>query len=532
LGPFLKLISLFTPDERRRLIPITIAVLLASVLEMAGVGSLGPFMAVVADPSVIQRQPILDFVYQTFGFQSDRSFLIFLGIIVFVVVLIATAFKMIVLYVMYRFTGNQRYSLGLRLFRQYLYQPYQFFLNHNSGDLSKKLLSEVDMAIVYVLGPAMDVFVRGALILGVLVFLVIVNPIIAVIAFGAFGVLYAALYGFVRPQITKYSKDVSESNLIRYKASAEAFGGIKDVKILGKESFFVHTYSVGARRFATTQAANLILSGIPGQAIQAVAVGFAVAMVIILLGVNGTLVEILPMLGIYVFAVMRMIPNAQGFFSDITQLRYYGYMVDTLCTDMTALSEPPIRSDTAAMHDVPVVLPFASHITLQGIEFSYPASPKPVLKGIDLHIKKDTTIGFVGSTGCGKTTLVDVIMGLLEPDAGSILVDDVPVNTKDTAPWQRNFGYVPQQIYLSDDTIAANIAFGIPESLRDSVAVEQAARVANLHEFITTLPKGYNTIVGERGVRLSTVRECDMICLMEKGSIIESYKTTGFAGET
>ncbi|GHT89291.1 hypothetical protein FACS1894137_18280 [Spirochaetia bacterium] len=132
MGPFLKLISLFTPDERRRLIPITIAVLLTSALEMAGVGSLGPFMAVVADPLVITRQSILAFVYRSFGFQSDRSFLIFLGIVVFVIVLIATIFKMIVLYVMLRFTGNRRYSLGLRLFRQYLYQPYQFFLNHNS----------------------------------------------------------------------------------------------------------------------------------------------------------------------------------------------------------------------------------------------------------------------------------------------------------------------------------------------------------------------------------------------------------------
>jgi ABC-type bacteriocin/lantibiotic exporter with double-glycine peptidase domain len=476
---------------------------LASVLEMAGVGSLGPFMAVVADPSVIQRQSILTFVYQIFGFQSDLGFLVFLGIIVFVLLIFATVIKMIILYVMYRFTGNRRYSLGLRLFKQYLYQPYQFFLNHNSGNLSERLLSEVDMAINGVLGPAMDSFVRGVLIQAVLIFLVIVNPNIAVIAFGVFGVLYAVLYGFVRLRIVRYGKDVSESNLIRYKASAEAFGGIKDVKILGKEPFFAHAYGVGARRFATTQAASQILSGVPGQAMQAMAVGFAVAMVIILLGVNGTLVEILPMLAIYTFAVMRMIPNAQAFFQDMTQIRYYGHIVDALYTDMTDLLEPPVRSDTAALHDVPEVLPFTSHITLQGIKFSYPSSPKTVLKGIDLHLTKDTTIGFVGATGCGKTTLVDVIMGLLEPDTGSILVDDIPVITKDPAPWQRNFGYVPQQIYLSDDTVAANIAFGIPENMRDMTVVEQSARVANLHEFITTLPQGYNTIVGERGVRLS-----------------------------
>jgi ABC-type bacteriocin/lantibiotic exporter with double-glycine peptidase domain len=451
------------------------------------------------------------YAYHSFGFSSDRLFLIFLGIIVFILVLIATGFKMIVLYIMFRFTGNRRYSLGLRLFRQYLYQPYHFFLNHNSGELSTKLLSEVDMAVVGVLAPAMDIFVRGSLILAILIFLIIVNPIVAVIAFGVFGILYAALYGFVRPRISRYGKDVSESNTIRYKTAAEAFGGIKDVKILGKEPFFIHSYSIGAQRFTATMAANQILSGIPAQAMQAMAVGFAIALIIILLSTSGTLVEILPMLAIYAFAVMRMMPNAQAFFGDVAQIRYYSHIVDTLYTDMTILPEPPDKFDAETRHETPEILPFTNHIILQRIEFSYPASQEPVLKGIDLRIIKDTVVGFVGSTGCGKTTLVDVIMGLLEPDAGSIIVDDVPIITgsavansiQNTTPWQRNFGYVPQQIYLSDDTVAANIAFGIPESMRDITAIKQAAHVANLHEFITTLPKGYNTIVGERGIRLS-----------------------------
>jgi ABC-type multidrug transport system fused ATPase/permease subunit len=580
MTPFFKLISLFTPDERRRLIPIMLGTLFASVLEMAGIGSLGPFMAVVADPAIVQRQPVLAALYQFCGFRSEREFLIVLGILVFVLVLLATSFKMLVLYVMYRFTGRRRYSLGLRLFRQYLYQPYRFFLNHNSGELSTKILSEVDMVIAYVLLPSMDIVIRGVLILSVLVFLVILNPLVAVAALGVFGVIYLGLYAVVRSKLSRYGKDVTASNLIRYKTANEAFGGIKDVKILGKEAFFVRSYHIGAERFSMSQTASQILSSIPNQAMQALAVGFAVALVIILLGVNGSLSAILPLLAIYAFAIMRMMPNIQAFFTDATQIRYYSHVADTLYHDITVLPSPPMVS---GVEDSPVAftpLSFTREIILDKVVFSYPASQEPVLKGIDLRVNKDMTLGLVGATGCGKTTLVDVIMGLLEPSGGSIIADDVSVtDTANTAAWQRNFGYVPQQIYLSDDTVAANIAFGIPEDLRDMGSVEQAARIANMHKFIAAeLPRGYDTVVGERGIRLSggqrqrigiaralyhdpsilvmdeatssldsitedavmdaihnlmhsktiiiiahrlsTVRECDQICLMEKGRIV------------
>jgi ABC-type multidrug transport system fused ATPase/permease subunit len=315
---------------------------------------------------------------------------------------------------------------------------------------------------------------------------------------------------------------------------------------------------------------------------QALAVGFAVALVIILLGVNSSLVAILPLLAIYAFAIMRMMPNMQAFFADAAQIRYYSHMVDTLYHDITTLPSPPAVSGVEDSPAAFAPLPFTREIILDKIEFSYPASLEPVLKGISLRVNKDMTLGLVGATGCGKTTLVDVIMGLLEPSGGSIIADDVSVtDTANTAAWQRNFGYVPQQIYLSDDTVAANIAFGIPENLRDTAAVERATRIANLHGFIAAeLPHGYDTIVGERGIRLSggqrqrigiaralyhdpsilvmdeatsaldsitedavmdaihnlmhsktiiiiahrlsTVRECDQICLMEKGWIINT----------
>jgi ABC-type multidrug transport system fused ATPase/permease subunit len=272
---------------------------------------------------------------------------------------------------------------------------------------------------------------------------------------------------------------------------------------LGKEPFFIDDFKKGAKRFTVSQAANQILSGLPAQLIQSLAVGFTIALLVILLSVNDSLIKILPLLAVYAFAVLRLIPNIQNVFSNMAQIRYYAHTVDALYNDMTTLSSPPesLFKKTSSSAEI---LGFYRDIELKNIQFSYLSSKEPVLRGVDIAIKKNTAIAFAGITGCGKTTLVDVIMGLLEPSAGEIKVDGKPVIQSDIFRWQRNFGYVPQQIYLSDDSIAANIAFGIPESLRDAAAVEQAAKTANLHEFIINeLPQGYDTLVGERGIRLS-----------------------------
>jgi ABC-type multidrug transport system fused ATPase/permease subunit len=473
-------------------------------------------MVVAANPDMVNHQPILAFLYQLGGFDarndSEIAFLISLGIAIFILIIVVTALRTCVMYITYRYAANRRYTLGVRLFKQYLFQPYQFFLNHNTGELSKNLLSEVDMVINFVMRPAVDAFTRGMMALAIFIFLIVLNPLVAVFTAIVFGILYFGIYVFVRRRLNRQGKIVREANMLLYKISAEAFGGIKDLKILGKEPFFTAAYSQSAKRFAISQAASSIFSTLPGQIIQSMAIGFAIALLVILLAVNGSLVEILPLLTVYAFATIRLVPNIQYMFNSAAQCRYYAHTVDALYRDMTTLSLPP-DVFTEKTHTTTVeVMPFTQNIVLKNIKFSYPASREPVLKGIDLLIAKNTAIALAGTTGCGKTTLVDVIMGLLEPSGGSIIVDGVPVimppndndNRAAIARWQRNFGYVPQQIYLSDDTVAANIAFGVPENMRDAAALEQAARIANLHDFIVSeLPNGYNTLVGECGIRLS-----------------------------
>jgi len=516
MNSIIKLFRLFSKKEQRRLILIVFAVLLISFFEIVEVGSLGPFIAVASNPDMINRQPILNYLYRLGNFEeranSTIAFLIFLGIAFFSLLIIVTAMKTVVMYISYRFSANRRYTLSLRLFRQYMFQPYKFFLNQNSGELTKNMLSEVDMVVNNVLRPGIDAFTSGMGALVILIFLFVLNPLIAAFAVVVFGLLYFGLFAFVRSKLKHYRKNVRESNQIRYKTTAEAFGGIKDIKILGKESFFISTYGKGAKNFAVSQAANQIWSSLPGRIMHSLAIGFAIMMVVILMSINGSLINVLSLMSVYAFAVVRLMPYLQHIFHSTANIYYYSYTVDALYRDMTTLTLPPEITSKELQKKSVEALPFIQSIELNAIQFSYLASREPVLKNINLKIMKNTTIAFAGTTGCGKTTLVDVIMGLLEPAAGSISVDGFPVifpedgkdNRTAVAPWQRNFGYVPQQIYLSDNTVAANIAFGIPENLRDTAAVENAAKNANLHEFIINeLPQGYNTLVGERGIRLS-----------------------------
>lgn len=498
-----KLLTLMTRGERRKLIPLVLSTLVMSGLEVVGISSLGPFMAVVADPSIVFRNEILSTVYVGLGLESPRAFLVAMGIAVFCIVLIATATKIVVFYLIYRYVSNRQYSLGSRLFDRYLHQPYSFFLSRNTSELSKNLLTEVDAVVNGVLRPLMDILSKGLLALAILVFLIVANPVVALAASGVFGLLYGIIYGAVKPRLMRHGEDMRDSNRLRFKATGEAFGAVKEVKILGKEPFFSSQYSHGAMRFARTQAAKQILSTLPGYAMQSMSLGFAIALVIVMLASHDSLGEVLPLLAIYAVAVQRMMPNLQAVFTGIAQIRYYGHTVDALYADMLGTVQDP---QTDSCDDAPLDShrrPFRRQLSVRNLTFAYPGAHEPVLRDVSLTVRRNTTVGLVGMTGCGKTTLVDVIMGLHSVPPGTIQVDDEPL-AGPIGDWQRNFGYVPQQIYLADDTIEANIAFGYPEEYRDPEAVIGAATVANLDEFVTQqLEHGYGTVAGERGVRLS-----------------------------
>jgi ATP-binding cassette, subfamily B, bacterial PglK len=500
-----KLLRLFTKRERQQLVLLTFAMLIMAFMEVIGVGAIGPFMRVAADPSVVERTPALLWLYNLLGIGDMRYFIAVLGVIFFLVILGTNGFTTVVMYYLYKWSDMRAYTLGRRLLSQYLYQPYSYFLDHNTSELSKNILSEVQQVLRQAIRPGMELMTRGMVAAAILLFLVISSPLVALVVSLVLGGAYTLVFGLIRNRLTRIGKNIRQLNLERYKAASEAFGAIKDVKILGKEPVFEEQFARSSKKFAWEHANRLILTSLPHYIIEAVALGLVVMLVVVMIVRGGDFAEVIPLISVYAFAGYRLMPALKIVFKNAGSLRSSGPIVEALYADLENAAKEVEASRSVALDLAKnrKRLAFKNTISLKDLDFSYPASPVPVLQKINLTIARNSTIGFIGPTGCGKTTLVDIILGLLRPD-GRIEVDGVPITENSMRNWQLNFGYVPQHIFLADDTVTRNIAFGVHPVDIDQKAVEKAARIAHLDDFVRNeMLKGYETLVGERGVRLS-----------------------------
>ena len=500
-----KLLKLLTKRERRQLALLTFAMLIMAFMEVVGVGAIGPFMRVAADPSVVERTPVLLWLYNLLGITDMRYFIAVLGIIFFMVILGTNGFTTVVMYYLFRWSDMRAYTLGRRLFSQYLYQPYSYFLDHNTSELAKNILAEVQQVLRQAIRPGIELMTRGMVAAAILLFLVISSPLVALVVTLVLGGTYAVVFGLIRKRLTRIGTRIRQLNRERFKISGESFGAIKDVKILGKEPVFEEQFARASKNFAWQHAKRQIITGLPHYIIEAVALGLVVLLVVVMIVRGGDFAEVIPLISVYAFAGYRLMPALRVIFKNAGALRSSGPIVQALYDDLTIGADTVEESRGAALKLSKNIerLPFVNEIRLKEVHFSYPTSAEPVLKDINLTIRKNSTIGFIGPTGCGKTTLVDIILGLLKAE-GTLMSDNTIISDTNVRNWQLNFGYVAQQIFLADDTVTRNIAFGVHTSDINQEAVEKAAKIAHLDEFVRNeMPQGYETLVGERGVRLS-----------------------------
>jgi len=306
----------------------------------------------------------------------------------------------------------------------------------------------------------------------------------------------------VRRKLLRLGNEQVESNKERFKIANEAFGDPKTVKIMGAQDYFVKSFSKHSFVFSDRLAKGTIISRVPRYALETVAFGGLLLIVLYLLATQGDMAKVLPLIGLYAFAGYRMMPALQNVFQSAARFRFHIASLNAVSEALEGVPDRPIWSNTPRSAIRP--LPFNNILELKNIFFRYPEAEETVIKDLSLAIKVNSSTAFVGKTGSGKTTIADIILGLLTPQQGRIIVDGVLIEESNTINWQRNLGYVPQDIYIRDDTVAQNIAYAVPEDKIDFKEVERAARIANIHEFIITeLPNGYWTVVGERGVRLS-----------------------------
>ena len=500
MNTFKKIIQLLSKKERRRGYLLLFMILFMALLDTIGVASIIPFMAVLGNPEIVKTNPWLSKAYDWMNFTDPNEFLFFLGILVFVALVLSIAFKALTQWAMLRFKYMRVHSLSCRFLKGYLGRPYPWFLNQHSASLGKKVLTEVNLVVHNVIAPAMSLIAHGTVALFLIILLFVLDPVLALLILSIFGGSYLFLYVMIRRYLTRIGKDRVLSNRERFKIAQEALGGIKEIKIFGREQAFFSQYTNPSFRFARHQANSQMVGLLPRHLLEILAFGGILLLAIFLFRAHERFSLILPVLGVYAFAGYRLMPALQNVYRELVQLRFGSPALDALHENFLEFRENQnVKREPSAQPLFP-----RSAIILKDVNFTYPQAVVPILKSLNMEISINTMVGLVGGTGSGKTTTVDIILGLLTPDRGNLFVDDHPINRENVRLWQKALGYVPQHIYLIDDTVAANIAFGVPPAHIDLDAVKKAAIIAGIHDFVVQeMPYGYDTFVGERGIRLS-----------------------------
>ena len=459
-----------------------------------------PFMAVLANSEIIETNTFLNtaFLYsQKLGVETTEHFLFLLGIIVFLLLIFSLAFKFLTIYAQLRFIAGRDYSLAKRFVEGYLHQPYSWFLNRHSADLGKNILSEVNLIITQGFNPMLDLLRQSAVTLALVIILILVNPMLTLIVGITLGITYGIIYLFIRTFAGRLGQKRLEANKWIFTSISEAFGAIKEIKMSGVEKAYVKRFSDPAQTLAKIKATAGVIVHLPRFTLEGIAFGGMLLVVLYLMSKSGNFADALPLIALYAFAGYRLMPALQQIYTSMTTLRFITPALDAMHEDLKNL-----KTSNSYQHQQSLV--FKNDITLKNICYNYPNASRTTLKNIHFSIPVHTTVGIVGATGSGKTTTVDIILGLLEAQQGTLEVDGKIIDKQNLRAWQHMIGYVPQHIFLADDTVAANIAFGVNENVIDYGAVERSAKIAKLHEFvINELPQKYQTTIGERGVRLS-----------------------------
>lgn len=476
---------------------------LVGLSESAGVASVMPFIAVLSNPRVIDTNRYMAAAYALFGFNSRDRFLLVLGVAVFVVLIGSLLLKALGLWAQLRYAQQRSHSWARRLVAAYLGQPYEWFLDHHSGDLGANVLAQVDQVVNGALTPALQAAASAFVAAWLFAFLLLVDPVLSLCATVLIGGLYGVVGLAARKGLARVGVRWKNVVRARFRLLQEMLGGIKDVKVMGLEDVYFQRFATEDRAFIETKITSGLIRQLPSLAMQAILFGGILLTVLYLMGTHGNFEAALPTLTVFAFAGYRLMPALQTVYQSSSEMRFSEPALDSLSEDVKSLAHGHVPA-------IPDVAPASGgllieeSVELRHVQYAYPGAPRPALDRIVLRIPARQTIGLVGSTGSGKTTAADVLLGLLRPQVGAVVLDGRVIEDSLLRRWQQSVGYVPQQIFLADDTIEANIAFGVSPKEIDKAAVARAARAAGIHDFIAKdLPQAYATTVGERGVRLS-----------------------------
>lgn len=496
--------SLLSLGEKRQAIVVLIIIVLGSLSSALVVGSVLPFLSIVADPAKIHGNATLSAVYDHAGFTSDYMFLVAVAVATVGVILVTSLVQVVKIYVVAHFTMMRAHSISHRLLATYMAQPYVFFTGVHSGDLAKTILAESGQVVRQFFRPAAELIASALSIAALLALLLWVNATITLAAGGIIGGTFLLVFLSTRKRLRHLGELRIQANGERYRIGSEALRGIKDIRILGREAHYVETFKDPSERMMRSQVSLAVLSSVPSFVVQALIFGGIIVLCLALIdpasfASGAEMKELLPLLGVMALAAQRLMPELSRFYTALSTLQYGGAAVSAVAAAMELEKNAVSWSESAEGGTASL----QRELELRNVVYRYPGASRDSLSDICLRIRAGEKIGIVGTTGAGKSTLADIALGLLTPSSGQLLVDGIEVSAVNLRGWQRAVGYVPQDTFLVDATIAENIALGMAPEQIDRTAVVQAAVAAQITELIDSLPAGYDTHVGERGVRFS-----------------------------
>lgn len=495
-----KSLDLLTRSEKWRFIGLLFAILAAGFLQVLGVGSIVPLLGLLTDPEASQNQAVASYLSDLYSFSSANSMIIFLAGLSLGIIVVANALTAITFWFMFRFVWSVQSRLSTELLARYMSHPYESLLGRNPAESEKNILVEVHVFTNGIMLPILRLVVSGTIVAFVSGFLIWFNPVLAAIATSVLGIGYFVSFILVRRNLANAGERRLVANIDRFRAVNEAIGGIKELQVLGRTQEFVYRYQVPAVEYARATSLQQILADTPRYAIEVLAFGSVIVAALYIAVSSGNLQTIAPVIGVYIIAGYRLMPAMQKFYNAWTQVRFNRAVVKGIHHDYLVGG----KFRHGAVDAIVGSNGLKKEIRIIDLKYHYPGSTDLVIDGLNMEIQRGQTISLIGETGSGKTTVAELLIGILKPSSGCISIDGLDLNDQNVRSWQNSIGYVPQEIFLIDDSISANIALGLPRSQINFDAVRRAAKIANVDDFVMNeLPERYDTVIGDRGVRLS-----------------------------
>jgi ATP-binding cassette, subfamily B, bacterial PglK len=507
---FLSKFLYITKGNHKSLIAMLFLFIFVSGLEVLGTGMIGPFIAIATSPDSIQSVDWLNSIYKQLNLNSEQQFLILLGLLVVIAFYLKALLSFNAQKKVFEFSSNLKRNLSCKLLKAYMEAPYSYHLSINSATLIQNLINTTDAVSIGVVSTFLTFVSNSVIVLALMLLLIKTNAIalilIAALLLISFGLLYP-----MKDRLVRWSKEGYQAYGEMIRITNHGLGGLKETRVIGCECYFEHQMEEQTGIYAKATTLSSAYGNLPRFVLEPLMVSFLIGFTFLFITLNrGETQNLTGVLGIFALASVRLLPAFGNLISGINVIRGSSYSLDRLFLDLKELEKENLITDSNAADystsSLPSqnlqTFPFLDEIILDRITFQYPNSTKNVLEDISLTVRKGDSIGLIGKSGAGKTTLVDVILGLFTPQFGDIKVDGASVY-QNLRAWQNMLGYVPQSIFLIDDTLERNIAFGVPDHLINQNKLTKAIEMAQLSEVVEQLSDGIKTVVGERGVLLS-----------------------------